>query len=224
MTLDLNTFQIRVLGCLIEKQLTTPDYYPLTLSALTNACNQKSNREPVMALSESDVLDATQGLIELNLARDQQMAGARVLKYAHKLSDTLTQQYDFSQNELGVLSVLFVRGPQTVGEIRTRTSRMCHFASLADAESTLKALIEKESGPFVSPMAREPGRREIRYQHLFAEPADEISSSLPGLSQPVLSQRSSELDDLRDEVSALRVDVESLKNIVDQLLEKINAN
>lgn len=216
MKFDLNQNQVRVLGCLIEKQLTTPDYYPLTLSALTNACNQKSNREPVMNLSESEVLDAIQGLIDLNMAREQQMAGARVLKYAHKLSGTLTKEFDCTQNELGVLSVLFVRGPQTVGEIRTRTNRMCHFESLADAEATLKALSEKNNGPYVAAMAREPGRREIRYQHLFSDISAEQLSP-PEINENI-NTASSEIDDLRAEVSALRADLEELKDTVNQLI------
>lgn len=216
MTLDLNPLQIRVLGCLIEKQLTTPDYYPLTLSALTNACNQKSNREPVMSVSESDVLDSIHALVELNLAREQQVSGARVMKYAHKLSNTLTKQYDFSQNELGILSVLFVRGPQTVGEIRTRTTRMCQFSTLADAESALQGLMNKENGPYVAPMQREPGRREIRNQHLFAEPMASTPNTAPSTGQKAQSFPS-ELDDLRAEIAALRADVESLKDTVNQL-------
>jgi len=215
---DLNQSQIRVLGCLIEKQLTTPDYYPLTLSALTNACNQKSNRDPVMSLSESEVLDAIQGLIDLNMAREQQMAGARVLKYAHKLSGTLTKEFDCSQNELGVLSVLFVRGPQTVGEIRTRTSRMCNFESLADTEATLKTLSEKNNGPYVAAMAREPGRREIRYQHLFS--ADLAHEQTPMQATPqIQNTNTNELDELRAEVAALRTDLNSLTDIVNQLLK-----
>lgn len=225
MKLDLTQTQIRVLGCLIEKQLTTPDYYPLTLSALTNACNQKSNRDPVMTLSESDVIDAVQGLISLNMAREQQMAGARSLKYAHKLSGTLTKEFDCSQNELGVLSVLFVRGPQTVGEIRTRTSRMCHFESLADAEATLKTLAEKSKGPYVAAMAREPGRREIRYQHLFSDVSSEtlvdennavLKTAQTSNVQPDIDN--SELEDLRAEVAALREDLKSLEDIVNQLI------
>ncbi len=219
MKLDLTAVQVRVLGCLLEKQLTTPDYYPLTLSALTNACNQKSNRVPVMALSESEVLDAAQSLIALNLARERQAAGARVLKYAHKLGDTLTQEYNFSRNELGVLSILFVRGPQTVGEIRTRTNRLCNFSSLADAESTLQALIDKDEGPYVASMAREPGRREIRHQHLFAEPIDDIPISP---SQAVSQSTPDNLANLRDEVSALRAELDALKEVVNQLKQSGN--
>jgi len=218
MKLDLNQTQIRVLGCLIEKQLTTPDYYPLTLSGLTNACNQKSNRDPVMSLSESEVLDAIQGLVGLNMAREQQMAGARVLKYAHKLSGTLTKEFDCSQNELGVLSVLFVRGPQTVGEIRTRTNRMCNFESLTDVEATLKTLSEKKGGPYVAAMAREPGRREIRHQHLFSAPSAETEAPVEPIPQTVNTE-TNELDELRAEVSALRSDLNSLTDIVNQLLK-----
>ena len=209
MNIDLTQAQIRILGCLIEKQLTTPDYYPLTLSALTNACNQKSNREPVMNLSESNVLDEIQGLIGHNLAREQQISGARVLKYAHKLSDTLTKEYDFSQNELGVLSILFVRGPQTVGEIRTRTNRMCDFSSLSAVESCLQDLIKKDGGPYVAQMAKAPGRREIRYRQLFSASANDS----PLATQQATSSLS-ELDELRSEVSALRTELEALKNIV----------
>jgi len=211
--LDLTQHQIRVLGCLIEKQLTTPDYYPLTLSALTNACNQKSSRDPVMNLSESEVLDAIQGLIDLNLAREQQMAGARVLKYAHKLSGTLTKQFDMSQNELGVLAVLFVRGPQTVGEIRTRTNRMCEFSSLADVESVLDKLATKSGGPYVAPLAREPGRREIRYQHLFGDSSVEVSDVNVEVEEAKPASNN-ELDELRKDIAELREELNELKEIV----------
>jgi len=214
MDLELNSQQIRVLGCLIEKQLSTPEYYPLTLSALVNACNQKSNREPVMSLSDSDVLDAIRTLINLNLGRESRMPGARVVKYEHKLSNTLTQQFDFSQAELAILSVLFVRGPQTVGELRTRTTRMFQFDSLADVDKTLQNLAENQAGPYVKALARQPGRREIRYCHLFS-PFDESAFVVAAENQPSPSQtRSDEIAALREEVAELRKEVQELKELI----------
>lgn len=172
MNVELDPIEVRVLGSLVEKGLTTPDYYPMTVSALTNACNQKSNRDPVMSLSESQVLDALESLSQKYLAWEKGGAGGRVPRYAHKLADTLTKTYDFSMRQLGVLGVLFLRGPQTPGEIRSRTTRMCEFHSLSEVEETLADLAEREDGPYVTELPREPGRRERRYAHLFGGPPD----------------------------------------------------
>jgi len=219
MVFELNPHQIRVLGCLVEKQLTTPDYYPLTLSALVTACNQKSNREPVMQLDEQDVLDAITELQKLYLVREKNQAGARVVKYEHKLSDTLTKQFDFSQNELGVLAVLFLRGPQTAGEIRTRTTRMCNFDSLDAVDETLKSLAENTGQAYVQSLARQPGRREIRYIHLFS-PVDEEALAEVAVQTNTSKASNNELELLRNEVNALREEMDELKSLVNELIEK----
>ncbi len=175
MKINLDPIELRVLGSLIEKDLTTPDYYPMTVSALTNACNQKSNRDPIMSLSESQVLDALESLSRKNVAWEKGGAGGRVPRYAHKLSGTLTKTFDFSRRQLAVLGVLILRGPQTPGELRARTTRMCEFHSLAEVEETLAELTDREEAPYVVELPREPGRRERRYGHLFGDPASKVS-------------------------------------------------
>ena len=217
---ELTQNQLRVLGCLIEKQLATPEYYPLTLSALVNACNQKSNRNPVLSLTENDVLDAIQELSQKNLAREKQMPHARVAKYEHKLSDTLTKQYDFSQKELAVLAELMLRGPQTAGELRSRCSRMHNFVSLEEVDETLHILMENKSQAYVKALARQPGRREIRFTHLFAEfEGESLNSDASNFTQSTnYSAQPSELDELRHEVVVLRTEVDELKRLVQTLI------
>jgi len=226
MNLDLNTHQLRVLGCLVEKQMTTPEYYPLTLSALTNACNQKSNREPVMNLSESDTLDAIKGLEAKYLAREKQLPGSRVAKYEHKLTGTLTDQFGFSNEEVAVLSILFLRGPQTPGEIRTRTQRACHFEDIHAVDRVLKNLANKNGKQFVMPLERQPGKREIRYIHLFATEEASLQRHANGalssdadehLKTDVVSnaeasaETQNELILLKNEVLQLRIELDELK-------------
>lgn len=217
MAIKLNAVEIRILGCLIEKQLTTPDYYPLTLNSLVAACNQKSNREPVMQLSENEVKQGLNTLIAQYLVREKQPAGSRAAKYEHKLADTLTKEYDFNRQQLGVLAILFLRGPQTVGEIKGRTQRMADFAELSQVEACLQSLVDHTKGPFVAPMAREPGRREIRYQHLLGEQtAETLNSSKPepdlSIAEPVQS----------DDVAALRRELDELKGEVAQIKHQLN--
>lgn len=164
----LNPVEVRVLGALVEKALTTPDYYPLSLSGLTGACNQKSNREPVMNLDEAAVLEALNGLMKKHLVVERGGSGSRVQKYAHRLSDTLTRTYDFSREELALLSVLMLRQAQTLGELRTRTARMAAFDSLEAVERTLQDLASRTDGPCVQELPRQPGQRERRFMHLLA--------------------------------------------------------
>lgn len=154
----------RVLGALIEKQLTTPDNYPLSMNALILACNQSSNRHPIVAYDEATVLAAIQRLRRASLVRGIQRIDARVTKYEHTAPDTL----DLSANELGILCVLLLRGPNTVGELRTRTERLAKFESLADVESTLNAMAERERDPLVVRLPRKPGQKEARFAHLLA--------------------------------------------------------
>lgn len=179
MNLELDPIEIRLLGSLIEKDLTTPDYYPMTVAALTAACNQKSNRDPVMSLGEHQVMDAIESLGRKYLVWQRGGAGGRVPRYAHKLAGTATQTYDFSRQELAVLDVLLLRGPQTVGEIRARAPRTVELESLDQVEAILKALGERSNGPFVAELPREPGRRERRFAHRFG-PLPEGTMVEPG--------------------------------------------
>ena len=162
MTPLLTEAQARVLGALIEKEITTPDYYPLSMNALLNACNQKSNREPVTEFDEDTVRQALHGLDDKNLAGAVRGSDSRVTKYEHRFSEA----YNFGRREVAVLCVLLLRGPQTPGELRGRTERLYNFDELSDVQSTLQKLIERDP-PLVRVLPRQPGTKESRYMHLF---------------------------------------------------------
>jgi uncharacterized protein YceH (UPF0502 family) len=163
MDIKLTENEVRVLGALIEKDITTPEYYPLSLNALVNACNQKSNRDPVMQLDEDAVLDAVEGLQQDRLAGPAGGADSRVTKYEHRLQEV----YNFTRPEIAVLCVLLLRGPQTPGELRGRGERMHRFEALEDVQSALQKLMQREP-PLAKVLARQPGTKESRYAHLMA--------------------------------------------------------
>jgi uncharacterized protein YceH (UPF0502 family) len=204
MEAELNPTEIRVLGCLIEKEITTPDYYPLTLNALVNACNQKSNRDPVLTFDETAVLRALDELrIEHRLAVETATAGSRATKYKHCLPD----RWDFSPAQIAVLCELFLRGPQTAGDLRARASRMHGFADCREVETVLQELSGRDDGPFVVQLPREPGRRESRWAHLFSgEPAVETEPSTE--AAPIDSDR---IEALATEIAALRRQLDELR-------------
>jgi len=162
----LTAAEIRVLGSLMEKQITTPDYYPLTLNALTNACNQLTNREPVVAFDETTVLQAIEGLRAKRLASLFSGQESRVAKYKHTLTDALL----LTPGEVALLTVLMLRGPQTIGELRTRTERMFVFDALADVEESLAALARRQPQPLVTRLPRQPGSKESRHAQLLSGP------------------------------------------------------
>jgi uncharacterized protein YceH (UPF0502 family) len=168
MDLVLDEHEARVVGSLLEKEITTPDQYPLSLNALTNACNQKSNRDPVMSLDEAEVLAALDSLRGKHLILEKSGFGSRVPKYQHRFCNTQFGTLQFSEQELGLVCVLLLRGPQTPGELRSRTQRLCRFSDVGEVEACLEALADREDGPFVVRLAREPGKRESRYAHLFS--------------------------------------------------------
>jgi hypothetical protein len=165
MQINLNPIEARVLGVLIEKQMSTPDYYPLTLNALVNACNQKTNRDPVLEMDQSSVEQALDSLRSQRLAWQVKVQGSRSLKYEHNMKSIV----EFSDRELAVLCELMLRGPQTVGELRTRTTRLTDFPNLAVVEQTIQKLETHENGPFVAELPRRPGQKENRYAHLFSD-------------------------------------------------------
>lgn len=167
MSLDLDSAQARVLGVLLEKEATTPDVYPLSLNAIVTACNQKTNRDPVMDFGEREVQDAVDALTTATLVRQASGAGGRVAKYAHRLDSRLFGELEFTKAEQAAVCVLLLRGPQTVGEIRTRAARLVNFENVQQTEAVLDRLARREDGPWVVELAREPGRRENRYAHLF---------------------------------------------------------
>jgi uncharacterized protein YceH (UPF0502 family) len=168
MNLELTLHETRIIGCLIEKEITTPDQYPLSLNALTNACNQKSNRDPVLDLDEVAVQQLVDQLIKKRLVSEQSVYGSRVPKFQHLFCNTAFGNLKFSPQELGVVCELFLRGPQTPGELRSRASRLCRFGDVTEVEAVLTGLALREDGPFVTRLAREPGKRESRYAHLFS--------------------------------------------------------
>ena len=163
MNIVLTEIEARVLGSLLEKDVTTPDYYPLSLNALVNACNQKNNRDPVMALKEDEVRQALDGLQEKRLAGPASGADSRVTKFEHRLQEV----FNFTRGETAILCVLLLRGPQTPGELRGRGERMHRFDGLDEVESTLQRLIEREPA-LVRVLPRQPGTKESRYMHLLS--------------------------------------------------------
>ncbi len=167
MRIEITPLQARVLGSLIEKEVVTPDQYPLSMSSLTHACNQKSSRDPVMQLSEAEVQEIVDGLIKQHLISDRTGFGSRVIKYQHRFCNAGFGSLEFSEKELGILCVLLLRGPQTPGELRTRTNRLCSFSDVQETETVLHQLMERQDGPFVVRLTREPGKRESRYTQLF---------------------------------------------------------
>lgn len=177
MEYSLTSVEARVLGALIEKSLTTPEYYPMSLNGLTAACNQKSSRDPVMSLSEHTVLDAVKSLAGKYLVWEQNTSGSRVTKYAHKLSGTLSKAIEFNPMQLAIVGLLLLRGPQTPGELRTRSGRMFEFQSLEDVEHTLRTLQERQDGPYVVELPREPGKREARFAQLFTQIPTHLEST-----------------------------------------------
>src|SRR5271163_223969 len=169
MNIEFSPNEARVIGCLIEKEATTPDQYPLSLNALTNACNQKTNRDPVLELSEAVVQQSVDSLMKKYLVSDKSAGyGGRVTKYKHRFCNTEFGSLKFSKQEFAVICVLLLRGPQTPGELRSRTNRLCEFADAEQVEATLKNLSTREDGPFIARLPRAAGARESRYAHLFS--------------------------------------------------------
>jgi len=203
----LTEIEIRVLGSLIEKDITTPDYYPLSLNALVNACNQRNNRDPVMTLDENTARDALSTLQEKRLAGPASGADSRVTKFEHRLQEV----FNFDRREIAVLCVLLLRGPQTPGELRGRTDRMYHFEALEDVVSTLDRLVHREP-PLVAVLPRQPGTKESRYMHLFSGEAPAVTDVARAPS-PVSTGASTadRLTTLETEVAALRAELSEVQ-------------
>ncbi|MBX5462018.1 MAG: DUF480 domain-containing protein [Steroidobacteraceae bacterium] len=229
MKIELSPMEARVIGCLIEKQITTPDQYPLSLNALVNACNQKSNRDPVMDVDEATVQAAVDSLSKKHLVLERSGFGSRVPKYQHRFCNTEFGTLKLSPQELAIVCELMLRGPQTPGELRSRASRLAPFADASEVEATLESLQKREDGPFVVRLAREPGRRESRYAHLFSGPVDSAASeneahhSGPNANAPAsatgaaahpntaAASTAARLDRLEEEVRQLRQELADLK-------------
>ncbi len=208
----LTTNEARVIGCLLEKELTTPDQYPLSLNSLTSACNQKSNREPVMALTEGDVQATVDELVKRHLVIEA--SGSRVTKYKHRFCNTEFGALKLNPKSLAVLIVMLLRGPQMPGELRSRTGRLCDFSDVREVEQVLDTLITRDE-PLVVKLPRETGRRECRYGQLFCgemvmplemaaneNETDSLHKRIEELEQALLSMRS-ERDQLQQQVDEL---------------------
>ncbi|MBW1213708.1 DUF480 domain-containing protein [Pantoea allii] len=176
MKMALSAQALRVLGCLLEKQITTPEQYPLSLNGVVTACNQKSNREPVMALSESDVQAELDLLVKKHLVTSNSGFGQRVVKYEQRFCNSAFGHLQLSRAEVAVLTLLFLRGAQTPGELRTRSGRLHEFVDVTEVEQTLEGLASREDGAMVVRLAREPGKRESRFMHLFAGDVEQVPS------------------------------------------------
>lgn len=211
MKYQLNGTEARVIGCLLEKQVTTPEQYPLSVNAVTMACNQKTNREPVMNLSEHDVQDVLDALVKRHYLRTVSGFGNRVTKYEQRFCNSEFGDLKLSSAEVAVVTTLLLRGAQKPGELRTRASRMHEFSDMQEVEQTLEGLAAREDGPYVVRLAREPGKRESRYMHLFCGDVD-IS-----VKSPVTDITTGD-DDLVARVEALEGEVAGLKQRLDALL------
>jgi len=214
MTNVLTSTEVRVLGALIEKDITTPDYYPLSLNALVNACNQKNNREPVMSLDEGAVRGALASLQEKRLAGPASGADSRVTKFEHRLQVA----YNCDRRETAVLCVLLLRGPQTPGELRTRAERMYAFEDLDAVHSALNLLMRREPS-LVKVLPRQPGTKESRFMHLFS---GDVASALSGDPEPPVANETS-AHDQAERVTHLEAQVADLRRELETLREQFAA-
>lgn len=211
MKMALSAQALRVIGCLLEKQVTTPDQYPLSLNGVVTACNQKSNREPVMNLSEMEVQSQLDELVKRHLATSNNGFGQRVSKYEQRFCNSAFGNLQLNSAEVAVLTLLFLRGAQTPGELRTRSGRLHEFSDMNEVEQTLNGLITRDDGPMVVRLAREPGKRESRYMHLFGGDVAEA---------PAASADEMDSEDLVSRVVHLEQQVAQLQSQLEQLLQK----
>ncbi|MGD8110323.1 YceH family protein [Vibrio sp. TRT 17S01] len=217
MNIELSHVEARIIGCLIEKEVTTPDYYPLTLNSLTTACNQKSNREPVMSLSEAEVQDAVDSLISRRLVSDESGFNSRANKFQHRFCNTEFGDLKLTSQEKAITCCLLLRGAQTPGELRTRTNRLANFADTKEVEMVLEQMAEHDCGTLVIKLPREAGKRESRYQHLFSGEIDLAAYETQAHSVPA-SGNSTRIEVLESEVAELKAELAELRTLVEQLV------
>lgn len=207
MQLQLSMEQQRVIGCLLEKQSTTPEHYPLSLNALTNACNQKSNREPVVNYTEEQVQTTVDELISMRLVTVNEGLSGRVNKYDHRFCNTEFSHLQFDQQQRAIICLLLLRGAQTPGELKTRSSRLADFARIDDVEKSLEQLIQSNH---VKKLPRESGKRDCRYIHLFADQSSVNEASLEAKTHTD-DIKNTELNDLLAEIDELKVQLKQIK-------------
>ncbi|AAZ26005.1 YceH family protein [Colwellia psychrerythraea] len=218
--ITLSAEQCRIIGVMLEKETTTPEQYPLSLNGITTGCNQKSNRDPVMSLSESDVQNLVDELVQMNQLMVDQKASTRVNKYFHRFCDTEFGNLKFTPQQRAVICVLFLRGPQTPGELRTRTNRLADFADVSEVDNTLTQLQDLNGLTLVRKLEREPGKRESRYVHLLSD-VDESSftQAVTTQTEVVLSE---EQTSLTQRVTELEQQVASLTEQINCITELLN--
>ena len=217
MDMELTALEARVVGCLIEKEVSTPEHYPLSLNALTNACNQKSNRDPVLTLDQSTVQQTVDELIKQRLVMEKSGFGSRVPKYQHRFCNTEFGTLKFTEQELGIVCALFLRGPQTPGELRTNAGRLAKFNDMQQVETALESLMIRTDGPFVAQLPREPGKRESRYMHLFSGPVQ----AAPPAERAVPTSTATRSNTDRDRIERLEKLVTELRDEVEQLKHRV---
>lgn len=223
MLVQLTPLQCRLIGVLLEKEITTPDQYPLSLNGLTLGCNQKSNRDPVLALEESEVLEAVNQLIEMKLINEHSGFGSRVSKYKHRFCNTEFGDLKFSRQQLGIVCVMLLRGAQTPGELKTRTNRLAEFDDVSEVEQTLEYMKSLNDECFVVQLPKEPSKRDCRYMHLFSGEPD-VTEVTAGMQSSVHSNASfssplsERVQSLEDEVAALKAQIESMHDVVKDLM------
>lgn len=212
MDIELSPIECRVLGCLIEKSTTTPEHYPLSLNSLTNACNQKSNRSPLMDLDDDEVTEALDELRGMHLCLRVDTAGSRVAKFRYSLPDN----WEINSRKLAILCELLIRGSQTPGELKTRGERMASFLDKKEVEKTLTLLNEAEEGPFVVKLPIQPSKKDSRWAHLLSgeidvEAISEVESH-PAVTEPVAPVRNLRIEQLEEELRALKTEMGNLKS------------
>ena len=213
MLTELDEKEARVIGCLIEKSIVTPDQYPMTLNALTNACNQKSSREPVMSLSQGEVQHTMRTLEEKHLARTEENFKSRTEKYSQRFCGTRYSDNQFDAAEVAIVCLLLLRGPQTPGELKARSGRLHKFADNSDVVTVLDGLIARESGPLVVKLPRTPGRKDAEYMHLFSGAVDiEAHVNQAHAAKPAAASTKSSIAELAERVEKLEQEVAELKS------------
>ncbi|AGN88157.1 MULTISPECIES: YceH family protein [Enterobacteriaceae] len=210
MKYQLTAVEARVIGCLLEKQVTTPEQYPLSINGVVTACNQKTNREPVMNLAEHEVQTVLDELVKRHYLRTVSGFGNRVTKYEQRFCNSEFGDLKLSSAEVALITTLLLRGPQTPGELRTRGERMHQFSDMAEVENALEHLATREDGPYVVRLPREPGKRESRFMHLFSGDVQTLVDVVEAVSPPDAS--------LAARVDALEAEVAELKQRLDSLL------
>lgn len=213
MKIELTALEARVIGCLIEKAITTPDQYPLSLNALTNACNQKSNRDPVLDLNEQTVQQIVDGLVKKHLILERSGFGSRVPKYQHRFCNTGFGSLELTPQQTAIICELMLRGPQTPGELKTRASRMAPVEDVTAIETALEGLAQRTDGPLVTQLPREPGRRDSRYAQLLTGEVDvtELSAHVAPPSPIANDTEGDRITKLEEIVASLRRELDDLK-------------